>query len=129
MNDAELLEQAKSMLKRAYIPYSKFAVGAALLCKNGKVFKGCNIENAAYGASICAERAAVAQAVCAGENEFDKIAIISSGEEVCTPCGICRQVLVEFSPDMTVICARGNGSFVSFIAKELLPHHFSSESM
>ena len=84
---------------RAYAPYSHFQVGAALLAKDGRVFTGCNVENATYGATICAERTAVTKAVSEGVREFEKIAIVASSGEYAAPCGICRQVLFEFMPE------------------------------
>lgn len=120
MEDSVLIAKATEMLERAYVPYSNYRVGAALLGKNGRVYGGCNFENASYGATICAERCAVAVAVADGCREFSKIAIISSGEAVASPCGICRQVLFEFSDDLTVICASPSGETRTYNIKELL---------
>ena len=104
MTDMELLTLAEAARAHAYAPYSRYTVGAAALCRDGRVYTGCNIENASYGACLCAERAAVAAAVCDGNRELVKIAVTGSGEGLCTPCGICRQVIFEFSPDCAVIC-------------------------
>ena len=129
MTDYELVQTAFSMLERAYVPYSQFPVGAALRCKDGTVFTGCNIENAAYGPTLCAERAAVAKAVSEGRREFAAIAIAGKGADYCWPCGVCRQVLYEFAPELTVLVARGDGAFVKFPLKELLPHGFGPSSL
>lgn len=124
MNDQELMSQAYAAMENAYVPYSHFKVGAALLCKNGKVYTGCNIENASYGATNCAERTAVFKAVSEGEREFEKIAVACSGEAA-WPCGICRQVLMEFAPEMKVIIQQGK-DLISFPLNELLAHAFTA---
>ena len=124
MTDAALLQLAREAARKAYAPYSRFSVGAALECADGTVFTGCNVENAAYGESICAERAAVVKAVSEGHRSFLRIAVCGSGERYCTPCGACRQVLAEFSPEMTVLCAGDGDDYVSFSLSELLPHTF-----
>lgn len=129
MTKKELCDAAVGMLKMAYVPYSHFPVGAALLCADGSVFTGCNIENAAYGPTLCAERAAVAKAVSEGRREFAAIAIAGKGADYCWPCGVCRQVLYEFAPELTVLVARGDGAFVKFPLKELLPHGFGPSSL
>ena len=122
MTDAALLQLAREAARKAYAPYSRFSVGTALECADGTVFTGCNVENAAYGESICAERAAVVKAVSEGHRSFLRIAVCGSGERYCTPCGACRQVLSEFSPEMTVLCAGDGDDYVSFSLSELLPH-------
>jgi len=129
MTREELKAAAVSMLDRAYIPYSHFPVGAALECSDGTVFTGCNIENAAYGPTLCAERAAVAKAVSEGRREFAAIAIAGKSVDYCWPCGVCRQVLYEFAPELTVLVARGDGAFVKLPLKELLPHGFGPSSL
>ena len=129
MTEQALCDMARSMLERAYCPYSHFAVGAALECDDGTVFTGCNIENAAYSPSICAERTAVAKAVSEGHRKFTRIAVASSGEDYCVPCGVCRQVLEEFSPEIQVLCVNGAGEYRSFSLQELLPHSFNSSSL
>jgi cytidine deaminase len=121
---AELLRAAREVQARAYAPFSKFAVGAALLAEDGRVFTACNVENSSYGLSVCAERAAVAAAVAAGALRFRAVAIVVSGDKPATPCGACRQVLVEFSPDMTVILGAPDGSHSLTTAAELLPGFF-----
>ena len=106
MNKRTLLKLAASAAKKAYCPYSKFRVGAALLASNGRVFTGCNVENASYGLTICAERAAFAAAVAAGVRKFKAIAIVASGTGIPYPCGACRQVMAEFcTGSFTIYCA------------------------
>ncbi len=125
MTDRELLNIAKTASEKAYAPYSRFSVGAALECKGGKVYFGCNIENAALGSTICVERVAIGKAVSEGERKFVRIAIYGEGKDYCMPCGTCRQVLAEFgSPEMEVLCARATGGYVSYKLGELLPHAF-----
>lgn len=129
MTDRELVAHAAAMRERAVAPYSHYRVGAALLGRNGKVYGGCNIESAAYPATLCAERTALACAVADGCTEFEKLAVIASGDALCTPCGVCRQLLYEFAPDMTVLCCRGDESFEPMTMRELLPHGFGGHSM
>ncbi len=97
-----LLETAKKAMQNAYAPYSKFKVGAALLGKSGTVYIGCNVENRSFGATICAERAALTAAISNGEQAFEAVAVVSSGKVAVAPCGLCRQMLSEFSPKMMV---------------------------
>ena len=123
----ELKAAAVAMLDRAYCPYSHFAVGAALECADGSVFTGCNIENAAYSPGICAERTAVAKAVSEGHTDFTRIVIAGRSADFCVPCGVCRQVLREFAPDLEVICLNGKGEEKAFTLPELLPHSFGPE--
>ena len=127
MTREELKATAVAMLDRAYCPYSHFAVGAALECADGTVFTGCNIENAAYSPGICAERTAVAKAVSEGHTDFVRIAIAGRSADFCVPCGVCRQVLREFAPDIEVICLNGAGEEKIFTLPELLPHSFGPE--
>lgn len=124
MTDRELLNMAKEASERAYAPYSRFPVGAAIECASGKVYTGCNIENASLGNTICAERVAVGKAVSEGERRFRRIAVYGEGKDYCMPCGSCRQVLAEFCEDMEVLCARATGGYVSYKLSELLPHAF-----
>lgn len=119
MDYKELLSCAKKARERAYAPYSKFRVGAALLTKSGSVFTGCNVENLSFGASICAERCAMAKAVSEGEREFHAIAVYA-GEKFTTPCGICLQTIAEFSSDIVIILADGN-AYKEYKLNELLP--------
>lgn len=126
MTDVELLTIAKKASEKAYVPYSKFPVGAALECKGGKVFTGCNIENAALGDTICAERTACVKAISEGFTEFERIAIYAESEGYCMPCGSCRQFLSEFNNgDMEVLCAKAGGRYVSYRLKQLFPYTFN----
>ncbi len=121
-----LITAAKSAMTHAYAPYSKFKVGAAVLGKSGKTYTGCNVENASYGLSVCAERTAVFNAVCAGEREIMAVAITNSCGEPAFPCGACRQVLAEFAPrdgDMTIYLVSDRG-VDTYTLSELLPHSF-----
>ena len=127
MTREELKAAAVAMLDRAYCPYSHFAVGAALECADGTVFTGCNIENAAYSPGICAERTAVAKAVSEGHTDFVRIVIAGRSTDFCVPCGVCRQVLREFAPDIEVICLNGKGEEKVFTLPDLLPHSFGPE--
>ncbi|MEG2959349.1 MAG: cytidine deaminase [Oscillospiraceae bacterium] len=130
MTDRALVDKAFSMLQFSYMPYSKFPVGAAILCEDGSVFTGCNVENAAYGSTICAERTAILKAVSEGHrDDWVKIAIAGRGADYCWPCGSCRQMLYEFAPDLTVLVARSDGDFVSLPLSELLPHGFGPKSL
>lgn len=131
MNNAELIKLALEARQKSYSPYSGFAVGAALLCKNGKVFMGCNIENSGYSATNCAERTAIFKAVSEGETEFEKIAVVGGNaeesvpEKYCPPCGICRQVLREFcNSDFEIIIARTAEDYKVMTLGELLPESF-----
>ena len=124
MTPEKLCELAREAMTHAYVPYSGYQVGAALLCKDGTVFTGCNVENAAYGATICAERTAMVKAVSEGHRDFDTIVIAGRSEDYCVPCGTCRQVMMEFAPGLTVICLNGKGESKRFALKELLPYGF-----
>jgi len=131
----ELIQTANEMRKRSYVPYSGYKVGAALLCADGVVFGGCNIENAAYGPSVCAERTAVFKAVSEGMRKFEAIAIVGGKDlekgEMAPPCGVCRQVLREFcDPDsFLVICAANEEDYKVFTLKELLPESFGPANL
>ncbi len=130
MTDQALVELAFAMLERSYVPYSHFPVGAALLCADGTVFTGCNVENAAYGSTICAERTTLVKAVSEGRrDDFVRLAVAGRSEDYCWPCGSCRQMLYEFAPDLTVLVARGDGDFVTLPLRELLPHGFGPSSL
>ena len=130
MTDRELVQKAFEMHKFSYVPYSKFPVGAALLCEDGTVFTGCNVENAAYGSTICAERTALVKAVSEGRRSgFAAIAVAGRGEDYCWPCGACRQMLYEFAPDLRVLAARGDGEFQAVLLSDLLPHGFGPKSL
>ena len=124
MTHEELKAAAVAMLDRAYVPYSHFPVGAALECSDGTVFTGCNIENASYTPTICAERTAVSKAVSEGHRDFVRIVIAGRSEDFCVPCGVCRQVLREFAPELEIICLNVAGEERVFTLPELLPHIF-----
>ena len=129
VSDTEpLIHAAKEAAETAYIPYSNYPVGAALLAANGTIYQGCNIENASYPAGICAERVALVKAVSEGIREFETIAVIT--RDGGSPCGICRQMLSEFAPQLRVIMARADGQ-ITFDGKlnELLPHAFTGSSL
>ncbi len=123
----ELVAVAAAARARAYAPYSHFAVGAALRVADGAIYMGCNVENASYGLTICAERNAVAHAVASGARDLVAIAVVT--ENGVTPCGACRQVLAEFGPAMTVIVADTRGNRRSYMLGELLPDAFSPEQL
>lgn len=134
MNDKELIIAAFNAMEKAYAPYSGYKVGAALLCKNGKLFTGCNIENASYTPTVCAERTAFFKAVSEGEREFEKIAVVGGKDGNVTdtfmPCGVCRQVMTEFcKADFTVLVAKSADDYCSFTLEQLLPHSFSDKYM
>ena len=131
MNNAELIKFALEAREKSYSPYSGFAVGAALLCKNGKVFTGCNIENSVYSATNCAERTALFKAVSEGETEFEKIAVVGGNAEdevpvdYCSPCGVCRQVMREFcNADFEILIAKSETDYKSVTLSDLLPMSF-----
>ncbi len=123
--DLHLIAEARRVRALAYSPYSKFAVGAALRCTNGDVHVGCNVENASFGLTICAERSAIVAAVAKGAHRFDTIAIAAPGDEpLAWPCGACRQVLSEFGLDLRVLIVGEGESILEANLRELLPYHF-----
>ena len=123
MTDKELFRMAVKASENAYVPFSNFHVGAALLTKDGQVYTGCNIENSSYGATICAERTAMVKAVSEGVREFEAIAIAGNGG-TSWPCGICRQFMFEFSEDMRVISGENEDELKSYRLNELLLEGF-----
>lgn len=125
MNERELLQKAVEAKEKAYVPYSKFPVGAALLTKGGKVFTGCNIECASFGGTNCAERTALFKAISEGEKEIEAIAVVSDNEDYTFPCGICRQVILEFGRDIKIILGNKEGAIQIFTIDDLLPKSFS----
>lgn len=135
MTPEKLVELAKEARNHSYVPYSGYAVGAALLCKDGKLYQGCNIENAAYGPTMCAERTAFFKAVYDGEREFEAIAVAGgrAGEEISglfPPCGVCRQVMREFCGlDFMIYMAKENGEYEAKTLGEMLPLSFSNADM
>ncbi|MDE6201160.1 MAG: cytidine deaminase [Clostridiales bacterium] len=133
MDYKSLMEQAQAARKKSYSPYSHFCVGAALLCKNGKVYTGCNIENAAYTPTNCAERTAIFKAVSEGERQFEAIAIIGGKENeeggFCAPCGVCRQVISEFCDNDFKIVLGTVDSFKVYTLGELLPYSFTKSNL
>ena len=123
MNPTELVDLARKARKRAYAPYSHYKVGAALLGKSGAVYTGCNVENASYSHTVCAERTAVLKAVSEGETEFEAIAVVTRNGG--SPCGACRQVLSEFSPELLIYIADKDGEYRTTTLKKLLPDSFT----
>lgn len=128
-SDTQLIQMAIDAQKNSYSPYSNYKVGAAVLCKDGKVFTGANIENASYPCGICAERVAMAKAISEGNMNFVKIAIAGSSKELCTPCGLCRQFMFEFSPALKVLCSNNKGQYKEHELSSLLPLGFGPSSM
>ncbi|MGC8874213.1 MAG: cytidine deaminase [Chloroflexia bacterium] len=126
---ATLVEAARKARTHAYAPYSRFAVGAAVRTASGKVYCGCNVENASYGLSLCAERAAIAAAIAAGEREIVALAVVADTGRPVPPCGMCRQVMVEFNPRMQVILCSTSGETEVTTAEQLLPGPFTPEHL
>ncbi|MDE3128233.1 MAG: cytidine deaminase [Gemmatimonadota bacterium] len=124
-----LRDQAARAMEAAYAPYSGFRVGAALLSADGAVAAGCNVENAAYPAGVCAERVALGAAVAQGHREFLALAIATEAQEPTPPCGVCRQALVEFAPDLVVLSVTRGGREARWTLHELLPHAFTPHSL
>jgi len=129
MEYIDLVKIADEVKNKAYVPYSGFHVGAALLTKSGKVFTGVNVENAAYSPTICAESTAIVKAVSEGENEFRAIAVISDSEDFTSPCGVCRQRIFEFGDEIDVIIANGKHEYKVYKISELLPDGFNKDSL
>ena len=135
MNIPELIHKAIAAREFAYAPYSNFCVGAALLTKSGKIYTGCNVENAGYSATNCAERTAFFKAVSEGEREFAAIAIVGGPEgepvhEICAPCGICRQVMREFcNLEFKIYLSKGDGTYFASSLSDMLPFSFSKEDL
>lgn len=120
----ELIDRAYAAMEHAYVPYSKFQVGAALLTAGGKVYTGCNIENASFGATNCAERTAIFKAVSEGEKDFLAMAIVSSSKDTTYPCGICRQVMAEFMKDGELYFDSKDGRIITIPVTKILPYLF-----
>jgi cytidine deaminase len=124
-----LIAAAIQARERAYVPYSGYKVGAALLCKSGKIYTGCNVENASYGASICAERTAAVKAVSEGEQQFVAMAVVADGPVPGSPCGICRQFLYEFNPKLSLILADLRGNIIESTLERYLPEAFGPKHL
>lgn len=129
MDNKELLKIAEKAKENAYVPYSKFHVGAALLTKSGKVFTGCNVECASYGGTNCAERTAIFKAISEGEREFEKIAVTSDNIGETYPCGICRQVILEFGRNIKVVLGESEGEYREMSIQELIPYGFTGADL
>lgn len=134
MNEKELCKEAIDAMKNAYAPYSGYKVGAALLTEKGKLFAGCNIENAAYTPAVCAERVALFNAISSGERNFTAIAVAGGKDGVISgafpPCGVCRQVMAEFcAPDFTVLVVTGEDSYKKYTLNELFPQAFTPKNI
>lgn len=134
MNEKELCKEAVDAMKNAYAPYSGYKVGAALLTEKGKLFAGCNIENAAYTPTVCAERVALFNALSSGERNFTAIAVAGGKDGVISgafpPCGVCRQVMAEFcAPDFTVLVVTGEDSYKKYTLNELFPQAFTPKNI
>jgi len=130
MDKTGLIDEAKKARKMAYVPYSKFKVGAALLTKDGKVYRGCNIENAAYSMCNCAERTALFKAYSEGDKEYVALAVVADTDRPVSPCGACRQVISELCPkEMKVILTNLKNDIQELTVEELLPGAFSSEDL
>lgn len=129
MNNKELIKLALEARKKAYTPYSKFKVGAAILTISGKTFTGCNIESASYTPTICAERTALAKCVSEGYTDIEKIAVVGSLEKISYPCGVCRQFLREFGDDILIISATSEDNYTEHKLSELLPNSFGPDDL
>ncbi len=126
---AGLVDAARSAMLQAYAPYSGFRVGAALVADDGRIFAGCNVENSSYPAGICAERAAVAAAVTDGARRYSALVVVTEADRPTPPCGICRQVLVEFAPGLEVVSVTTRGGRARWALPELLPAPFTPDSL
>jgi cytidine deaminase len=130
MSDQEvLITAAKQARENAHAPYSNFRVGAAVRASSGRIFGGCNIENATYGLTVCAERVAIFKALSEGERNFDAIAVVTDGERLTPPCGACRQIIWEFCGDVPVILANLGGQSETTSMRELFPKPFDSSNL
>lgn len=129
MEDRDLVLQALRARENAYVPYSRFSVGAALECGDGTVYMGCNIESASYPCGICAERVAAGKAVSEGHRRFVRLAVAGSSPAYCTPCGLCRQFLYEFAPELKILCANDAGEYRVYTLSALLAEGFGSSAM
>lgn len=124
-----LIERAKNAAKHAYCPYSNFPVGAIIVTKNGKVYSGCNVENAAYGSTICAERSAICKMIAAGERQIEWVVIYTPTDIASAPCGACRQVINEFGPDARVVSICDSKDEINVLLSDLLPRAFGPKNL
>jgi cytidine deaminase len=129
MTPDPLVEAATIARERAYSPYSHFKVGAALEADDGTIVTGCNVENASYGLTVCAERVAVGRGVAEGHRRFVRVAVVTDVETLTPPCGACRQVLWEFAPDADVVLANLRGDTATYRMRDLLPHAFDMSQL
>lgn len=129
MDIKDLINKALEAREKAYVPYSDFKVGAALLAKSGNIYTGCNIESASYTPTICAERTAISKAVSEGDKEIDAIAVVGDSQEYTYPCGVCRQVIREFGKDATLIIAKSEDEYRIYKLEDLLPFSFGPEDL
>jgi len=129
MNENELIQKAIEASKRAYAPYSKFYVGAAVLTESGKIFQGCNIENASFGVTNCAERTALFSAIAQGEKNFVKLAIYVDRPQFTAPCGACRQVIVELAPNAEILLVNNKNEIKRLSVEQVLPYSFNSADL
>jgi cytidine deaminase len=129
MEVVKLIKRAIEAREKAYVPYSGFKVGAAILTKEGKVFTGCNIESASYSPTICAERTALAKAVSEGYRDIDTVVVVGSFEKLSYPCGVCRQMIREFGEDIKIIVAKSTEKYKEYTIRELLPESFGPEDL
>lgn len=125
----KLVDAARGVQKMAYAPYSKFAVGSAVLGFDGSIYTGCNVENVSYGLTNCAERTAIFKSVSEGNRKFKAVAIYSDTDQYCSPCGACRQVIAEFGKEITVIQANRHGQYIINSIEELLPGGFTADNL
>ncbi|MCL1940673.1 MAG: cytidine deaminase [Synergistaceae bacterium] len=125
----KLINAARAVRENAYAPYSGFKVGAAILAEGGNIYAGCNVENASYGLTICAERNAIAALIAGGERRPLSIAIVAKEGVTCPPCGACRQVLMEFNPDLEIILESGDNGYEFLKLSEILPLSFSTKDI